>query len=79
MGYPWICLQRTHQSATLSSSLKNLEGWQKFRLSQEQIAGFNERGYLAGVQVLNDRQIDLLCAELAGLMKKSLSRQLPVP
>ncbi len=71
MRYPWICLQRMHQSATFSSSLRDLEEWQKFRLSEEQIAGFNEKGYLAGVQVLNDRQIDLLCSELSGLMKKS--------
>jgi hypothetical protein len=45
--------------------------WQKFRLTGEQIASFNEKGYLAGVQVLNDRQIDLLCSELTGLMQKS--------
>jgi hypothetical protein len=45
--------------------------WQKFRLTEGQIASFNEKGYLAGVQVLNDRQIDLLCSELTGLMKKS--------
>jgi hypothetical protein len=45
--------------------------WHKFRLTEEQIAGFNEKGYLAGVQVLNDRQIDLLCSELAGLMKRA--------
>lgn len=50
---------------------KDREEWQKFRLSEEQIASFNEQGYLAGVQVLNDRQIDALCSELAGLMKKS--------
>ena len=50
---------------------KDPDAWQKFRLTEEQIAGFNEKGYLAGIQVLNDRQIDLLCSELTGLMKKS--------
>ncbi len=50
---------------------KDLEEWQKFQLTDEQVAGFHEKGYLAGVQVLDDRQVDILCSELAGLMKKS--------
>jgi ectoine hydroxylase-related dioxygenase (phytanoyl-CoA dioxygenase family) len=35
-----------------------------FRLTEEQIALYHERGYLAGVQVLDDAQIDALLAEL---------------
>jgi Phytanoyl-CoA dioxygenase (PhyH) len=50
---------------------RDFEEWQKFRLTDEQISGFNERGYVAGIQVLNDRQVEILCSELAGLMKKS--------
>jgi hypothetical protein len=50
---------------------KDLHEWQKFELSEEQITGFNEKGYVAGIQVLDDRQVDVLCSELAGLMKKS--------
>ncbi len=50
---------------------KDLEEWRKFRLSDEQISSFNERGYVAGIQVLDDRQVEILCSELAGLMKKS--------
>lgn len=50
---------------------KDFEEWQKFRLTDEQISGFNEQGYLAGIQVLDDRQVEILCSELAGLMKKS--------
>jgi hypothetical protein len=50
---------------------KDLEEWQKFRLSEEQITGFNEQGYVAGIQVLDHRQVDTLCSELAGLMKSS--------
>ena len=50
---------------------RNFEEWQKFRLSDEQISGFNEQGYVAGIQVLDDRQVEILCSELAGLMKKS--------
>jgi hypothetical protein len=47
------------------------EEWQKFRLTEEQIAGFHAQGYVAGIQVLDDRQVDTLCSELAGLMKSS--------
>jgi hypothetical protein len=50
---------------------KDLEAWQKFRLTEEQIAGFHAQGYVAGMQVLDHRQVDLLCSELAGLMKSS--------
>ena len=50
---------------------ENLEEWQKFRLSDEQLSRFNEQGYVAGIQVLDDRQVEILCSELAGLMKKS--------
>jgi hypothetical protein len=50
---------------------RDFKEWQKFRLSDEQISGFNERGYVAGIQVLDDRQVEILCSELAGLMKKS--------
>ncbi len=50
---------------------KNKEEWRKFRLTDQQIASFNEQGYLAGIQVLDDRQVEALCSELGGLMKKS--------
>jgi hypothetical protein len=50
---------------------RDFEEWQKFRLTDEQISGFNEQGYVAGIQVLDDRQVEILCSELAGLMKKS--------
>ena len=50
---------------------RDFEEWQKFRLTDEQISRFNEQGYVAGIQVLDDRQVEILCSELAGLMKKS--------
>jgi Phytanoyl-CoA dioxygenase (PhyH) len=50
---------------------RDFEEWQKFRLTNEQISRFNEQGYVAGIQVLDDRQVEILCSELAGLMKKS--------
>jgi Phytanoyl-CoA dioxygenase (PhyH) len=43
----------------------------KYRLSEDQLKGFDEDGYVAGIQVLDDRQVDILRSELNGLMKKS--------
>src|ERR1700749_1397219 len=43
----------------------------KYRLSEEQLNRFQEDGYVAGIQVLDDRQVDILRSELNGLMKKS--------
>src|SRR4028119_2151505 len=40
-----------------------------FRLSDEQISFFNENGYLTGVKILNDEQIEFLRNELSELMK----------
>jgi ectoine hydroxylase-related dioxygenase (phytanoyl-CoA dioxygenase family) len=40
-----------------------------FRLSDEQISFFNENGYLKGVKILNDQQIEFLRNELSELMK----------
>ena len=39
-----------------------------FRLSDEQVAFFHEHGYLAGVRVLDDRQVEMLLSELAELV-----------
>lgn len=47
------------------------EGWDRYRLSEEQVEAFHRDGYLAGVQVLDDRQADLLCDELTELMDPS--------
>jgi ectoine hydroxylase-related dioxygenase (phytanoyl-CoA dioxygenase family) len=47
------------------------EDLKQFRLSEEQLADFDRNGYLAGVQVLGERQVEMLRSELAGLMRKS--------
>jgi ectoine hydroxylase-related dioxygenase (phytanoyl-CoA dioxygenase family) len=47
------------------------EEWQKYRLTEEQVALFDQQGYLAGIKVLEDEQIEVLREELSGLMKKS--------
>lgn len=50
---------------------KDPKEWQKYELTASQLAFFDENGYVAGIQVLNDQQADALCSELEGLMKKS--------
>jgi ectoine hydroxylase-related dioxygenase (phytanoyl-CoA dioxygenase family) len=47
------------------------QDWQQYRLSDEQVAAFNRDGFLAGVQVLDESQVETLCAELAELMDPS--------
>ncbi len=46
---------------------KNVVEWDEYRLTDEQVAFFHENGYVAGVRVLDDEQIDILCDELQGL------------
>ena len=56
---------------TLVSSLftlpKTPDEWQQYMLSPEQVAFFEENGYLAGVSVLNDSQCDILLEQLSEL------------
>jgi ectoine hydroxylase-related dioxygenase (phytanoyl-CoA dioxygenase family) len=44
------------------------DDWNQYRLTNEQIDFFNERGYLAGIRVLNDEQINTLRSELPELI-----------
>lgn len=41
--------------------------WEPYRLSDEQVRFFHENGYLQGVRILDERQIEMLREELAGL------------
>jgi ectoine hydroxylase-related dioxygenase (phytanoyl-CoA dioxygenase family) len=42
--------------------------WAKYRLSDEQVAQYHEQGYLAGVRLLDDAQVETLREELATLV-----------
>ncbi|MEX2175193.1 MAG: phytanoyl-CoA dioxygenase family protein [Pirellulaceae bacterium] len=44
---------------------KSQSDWEKYRLTDEQVAFYHEHGYLAGVRILTDEQCDKLSAELA--------------
>lgn len=43
------------------------EEWNAFRLDGEQVAFYRSHGYLSGVRLLNDAQVDHLCCELQRL------------
>ena len=45
-----------------------VEEWEQYRLAQEQVEFFHENGYLAGIRVLNDAQIEALRGELEQMM-----------
>ena len=44
------------------------DGWAQYRLSEEQVQFYQENGYLAGIKLLNDEQIEVLRKELAELV-----------
>jgi ectoine hydroxylase-related dioxygenase (phytanoyl-CoA dioxygenase family) len=44
------------------------EGWNRYRLSGDQIDFFHANGYLSGIRLLNDEQIEVLRKELAELI-----------
>jgi ectoine hydroxylase-related dioxygenase (phytanoyl-CoA dioxygenase family) len=43
------------------------EEWDQYRLSEEQVAHFHEYGYLSGIKLLEEEQIDVLRKELKAL------------
>jgi ectoine hydroxylase-related dioxygenase (phytanoyl-CoA dioxygenase family) len=47
------------------------EDWDEYRLSKEQVDFFNDNGYLAGIKLLNDEQIELLRKEVMELANPS--------
>lgn len=49
----------------LFSLPKTAAEWNRYKLTEEQVAFYHERGYLAGVRILTDTQIEKLRAELA--------------
>ncbi len=62
-------LSRYHRPLTdLFPAPRSRAGWEACRLSGEQVASYEERGFVAGVRLLSDGQVAALRAELAGLM-----------
>jgi len=42
--------------------------WERYGLTEEQVAFYSEKGYLAGIRMLDDQQVDVLRDELNSLM-----------
>src|SRR4030088_421593 len=62
-------LSRYHQPVgALFPPSTTRHDWGQYRLSEEQIEFFRENGYLRGVRILTDKQVETLRAELDQLM-----------
>jgi hypothetical protein len=51
----------------LISPPRSAEEWDRYRLSDEQVRFFHEQGYLAGIRILTDEQVDRLRTQLQEL------------
>jgi hypothetical protein len=56
-------------TGALGSLPAHKRDWQQYLLRQNQVEAFHRDGFLAGVQVLDDHQVEALYTELAGLME----------
>ena len=62
-------LSNRHSPVTdLFKTPATAEAWNRHRLNEEQIEFFHTHGYLAGIRVLDDQQIETLRAELSELI-----------
>ncbi len=65
---PYKDLSTVHELATnLFQWPKSKEEWDQYKLSDEQVAFFNENGYLAGIKMLDEKQIETIQNEIAAL------------
>lgn len=60
------------QVANLFPWPKTAEEWDQYRLTKDQVDFFNENGYLPGIKMLNEDQLELLRAELFQLIDPQL-------
>jgi hypothetical protein len=65
-------LSRQHQLITdLFAWPKKKSDWDQYRLSEEQVSFYREKGYLPGIKLLNDIQIEILKQELSEIVVPS--------
>ncbi len=60
-------LSRYHSPITTLFNIGGANAWEQYRLTDAQIDFFHTNGYLAGIRLLNDEQIETLRAELSDL------------
>jgi hypothetical protein len=62
-------LSRRHQPvSSLFARPRTADEWNRYRLSREQVEFFHENGFLQGIRILSDEQVERLRAELDLLM-----------
>ncbi len=59
--------QQPSPTADLFALPRTSEAWDAYRLTDEQLAFFRQWGYVSGIQVLSEQQVDILRDELADL------------
>lgn len=65
-------LSKHHQLVSdLFPTISPSEAWEKHKLSEEQVSFFNTYGYLAGIKLLDDRQVDQLLKDLDEIKEPS--------
>jgi hypothetical protein len=67
MGVPPMMQDLSERHGPVSDLIpipSSREGWGRYRLNEEQIRFFHEYGYLSGIRLLDDLQIECLLAEL---------------
>ena len=57
-----------HPVTNLFEPAANAREWDRHRLSEEQIEFYQREGYLAGIRILTESQVDQLRDELDGLI-----------
>jgi ectoine hydroxylase-related dioxygenase (phytanoyl-CoA dioxygenase family) len=67
-----IDLSTRHRPVGAFAESPSPRDWSQYRISDDQVAFFHEHGYLAGVQILDDAQVELLRSELAQLVDPKL-------
>jgi hypothetical protein len=63
-----VDLSTYHNPITRLFKPANREDWEPYRLTKEQVEFFHRRGYLAGLRILSDQQIETLRTELRELI-----------
>lgn len=64
-------LSTRHEPVGMLFSAPPARDWRQYRLSDAQVALFHEQGYLSGVRLLSDEQVEVLRQELATLVDPS--------
>lgn len=57
--------EQHHLVSELFTLPRTRQEWDRYRLTDEQVAFFHEHGYVSGVQILSPEQVDVLRSELA--------------